>query len=169
MRIFIALVIAACVFALPVSANHALNAPYRWRVTNLPLNLKIDDSAVSSADGTAAQVASANWSTSTVVDITQVTRRADISVVYGTACLIACTSYRLRRNSYIESATVILNQGSMSNYTAGQRQNVLCHEVGHALGLDHQNDLTSCMYPTTAGAPTPNAHDYEELELIYGG
>ena len=48
-------------------------------------------------------------------------------------------------------------------------------EVGHAFGLDHQDEnqtnanLGSCMdYTNSPGTNQhPNAHDYEQLELIY--
>ena len=54
----------------------------------------------------------------------------------------------------------------------------MCQEVGHTLGLDHQDEvfgnanLGTCMDYTSlpSGPPSnehPNAHDYEELEIIY--
>ncbi|EKD87458.1 MAG: hypothetical protein ACD_36C00073G0005 [uncultured bacterium] len=55
---------------------------------------------------------------------------------------------------------------------------VMCQEVGHTLGLDHQDEafdnpnLGTCMDYTSDpdGPPSnehPNAHDYEQLETIY--
>jgi hypothetical protein len=42
---------------------------------------------------------------------------------------------------------------------------VICQELGHALGLDHQpNGSGSCM---SGGADWPNAYDYQELGIIY--
>ena len=54
----------------------------------------------------------------------------------------------------------------------------MCQEVGHTLGLDHQDEnfdnanLGTCMDYTSNpyGPPSnehPNAHDYDQLELIY--
>lgn len=54
----------------------------------------------------------------------------------------------------------------------------MCQEVGHTFGLDHQDEifgnpnLGTCMDYTSDpdGPPSnehPNAHDYEQLELIY--
>ena len=68
--------------------------------------------------------------------------------------------------------------------TFGWRQMVTCQEVGHDFGLDHQDEnfdntnLGTCMDYTsdplagTASDPNannlhPNAHDYEELRIIY--
>ena len=51
----------------------------------------------------------------------------------------------------------------------------MCQEVGHTLGLDHQDEdfnnppLGSCMDYTSDPTPNqhPNQHDYEQLEIIY--
>jgi hypothetical protein len=53
---------------------------------------------------------------------------------------------------------------------------VMCQEVGHTFGLDHQDEnfnnepLGTCMDYTsnpTAADAHPNAHDYEQLAAIY--
>jgi hypothetical protein len=54
----------------------------------------------------------------------------------------------------------------------------MCQEVAHAFGLDHQDEnfnnpnLGTCMdYTSNPKGPLsnehPNAHDYEQIELIY--
>jgi hypothetical protein len=60
--------------------------------------------------------------------------------------------------------------------TVAWRNLVMCQEVGHAFGLDHQDEnmtnpnLGSCMDYTNSPNSNqhPNPHDYEQLELIYG-
>jgi hypothetical protein len=55
------------------------------------------------------------------------------------------------------------------------RNLVMCQEVGHTFGLDHQDEdfnnanLGTCMDYTSDPEPNqhPNAHDYEELDIIY--
>lgn len=70
-----------------------------------------------------------------------------------------------------------------ANYnTPGWRHLVMCQEIGHTFGLDHQDttfdnpNLGTCMDYTNDPAGTlkgqlsnehPNAHDYEELGIIY--
>jgi len=68
--------------------------------------------------------------------------------------------------------------------TPAWRNVVMCQEVGHTFGLDHQNEnfnntnLGTCMDYTNDPSGTlgtngtlsnehPNAHDYEQLEAIY--
>jgi hypothetical protein len=59
--------------------------------------------------------------------------------------------------------------------TPAWRNLVMCQEVGHTLGLDHQDEdfdnanLGTCMdYTSNPGTNQhPNQHDYDELEAIY--
>lgn len=66
--------------------------------------------------------------------------------------------------------------------TAAWRQFVICQEVGHTFGLDHQDvnfsnaNLGTCMDYTNDPSGLlknqlsnehPNIHDYDELEIIY--
>lgn len=63
---------------------------------------------------------------------------------------------------------------SLARYdNADERQHVMCQEVGHTFGLGHTSeDGTSqgtCMdYSQDPGSTRPNAHDYEQLDLVYG-
>ncbi len=62
------------------------------------------------------------------------------------------------------------------NNTA-EMQHVICQEIGHTFGLDHQDEsgisLNTCMdyYHNTSASDTksthPNQHDYDELATIY--
>jgi hypothetical protein len=59
--------------------------------------------------------------------------------------------------------------------TPAWRNLVMCQEVGHTFGLDHQDEnfdnppLGTCMDYSSDPVPNqhPNAHDYEELQIIY--
>jgi len=53
------------------------------------------------------------------------------------------------------------------------KQSVTCQELGHEVGLDHQDvdfyntSLFTCMDYQVDPYPSPNPHDYEQLETIY--
>ena len=65
--------------------------------------------------------------------------------------------------------------GSAPYNTSAWKQMVMCQEVGHDFGLDHQDEnfnnpnLGTCMDYTNDPSTNqhPNAHDYEELDIIY--
>jgi hypothetical protein len=80
--------------------------------------------------------------------------------------------------THIVQGTTRLNNTyfSRSPYnTTAWRNLVMCQEVGHTLGLNHQDEdftnanLGSCMdYTNSPGTNQhPNAHDYQQLASIY--
>ena len=80
---------------------------------------------------------------------------------------------------HITMATALVNQLIYNNpmYTPDNYLQVVCHELGHVMGLNHidenwlNEDLRSCLdfvnYQLAYRNKSPNAHDYEELEHIY--
>lgn len=86
--------------------------------------------------------------------------------------------------SHITQGTVKVNDSYFNTATynkAEWRSMVMCQEIGHTFGLDHQDEtfdspnLGTCMDYTNnpAGGSgqlsnvKPNQHDYDQLEIIY--
>lgn len=83
-----------------------------------------------------------------------------------TGSTVGQTSYAYS-GRYTVSATVYLDtRFAQSSYR--NRLTDTSHELGHAVGLKHTNDKTSCMYPyVNVGATTPNKADYSRLRILY--
>ncbi|MFB9768676.1 M57 family metalloprotease [Lactiplantibacillus modestisalitolerans] len=64
---------------------------------------------------------------------------------------------------YWNQANASLNSAYSMSYSAA----VAVHEVGHALGLDHSDDVTSVMYPVSQGRSQLSGADIAGLKSIY--
>jgi hypothetical protein len=49
----------------------------------------------------------------------------------------------------------------------GERPYIVCHEIGHALGLGHSTQKTSVMYTVGGVSSRPDAHDLKSLVDFY--
>ncbi|OGE74290.1 MAG: hypothetical protein A3I07_04530 [Candidatus Doudnabacteria bacterium RIFCSPLOWO2_02_FULL_42_9] len=170
------------------SANHAWGG-YHWARTSNPFTLKLGDNLSTSWDSY-LNVASADWSQSTVLDTTVVPGSANPKNCKAVSGQVQVCNSRYGNNgwlgiasiwisgSHITAGTVKMNDTyfNTSRYnTPAWKQFVVCQEVGHTFGLDHQDEnfdnpnMNTCMDYTSNPSTNqhPNAHDYEELELIY--
>jgi hypothetical protein len=199
MKTRIALVVAAIAAIAAVSApaalaNHSWGG-YHWARQSNPFTVKLGDN-VSGPWDSMLRTASTDWSKSTVLDTSVVTGgtrpkpckatlgRVEVcSASYGnTGWLGVATIWLQSGTKHIVQGTVKNNDyyfGSSSyqyNNTA-EMQHVICQEIGHTFGLDHQDEsgisLNTCMdyYHNTSASDTksthPNSHDYQELSIIY--
>ncbi|MEK7559926.1 MAG: hypothetical protein AAB522_01335 [Patescibacteria group bacterium] len=172
-------------------ASHSWG-PYHWARTANPFTLKLGDNVSSAWDAYLAE-ASADWSLSSVLDTTVVAGQSNIKTCKPTAGRVEVCNRKYGFNgwlgvasiwvsgSHITQGTVKLNDSyfNTSTYnTPPWRRLVMCQEVAHTFGLDHQDEdftnpnLGSCMDYTRDpdGPPSnehPNTHDYKQLELIY--
>jgi len=184
----IALVGAA---AAPADATHAWST-YHWGRTSNPFTLQLGDNVSGDWDGHLG-TASADWSVSSVLDTTIVAGRGRPKQCRPTTGRVEVCNAAYGQNGWLGLAQIWLSGGhivqgvakmndtyfAMAAYNnPSEKLHVLCQEVGHTLGLGHTSEdgssQNTCMdyyrNVTDDGISThPNAHDYEQLELIYGG
>lgn len=177
------------VTATTADASHAWGN-YHWGRTANPFTLQIGDNVSSAWDAT-LRTTSADWSQSTVLDTTIVAgktgnpRRCTPTVgrvevcdeKYGFNGWLGVASIWASGN-HITQGTVKLNNSYFNTATYNTpawRNLVSCQEVGHTLGLNHQDEnstnapLGTCMDYTNDPTPNqhPNQHDYDQLVTIY--
>jgi hypothetical protein len=179
--------LTAALFAVAASATHS--GTYHWARSSNPLVLKLGDN-VSSTWDPSLQSASADWGASSVVDTVIVSGgttprqcqaaagRVEVcSAAYGQTGWLSLVSISVG-GSHITAASVRFNDtyfGSSPYNTSAWRTFMMCHELGHVLGLADQDsnpgnpNLGSCMDLTSSPDTNqhPNAHDYQQLETIY--
>ena len=178
------------------SANHAWGK-YHWARTSNPFTLKLG-SNVSSGWSTYLSTASSDWSRSTVLDTTIVAGSTSGSTCaptsgrvevcnanYGATGWLGVAQIWTTRGAHIVQGTAKMNDYyfNQAQYsTAPWHRLVMCQEVAHTFGLDHQDEnfnnpnLGTCMDytndPDGGGfyGPSnehPNQHDYDQLVKIY--
>lgn len=178
------------------SASHSWNG-YHWATRlnpiNSPFTLQIGNN-VSAKWTEYLMTASNDWSASS---------RLDMSVVGGgvsntknckaTAGRVEVCSNSYGNNGWLGIAQIWVSGGHITQGavkvndtyfntakydTPAWRRMVMCQEIAHTIGLDHQDEtfgntnLGTCMDYTdnVLGPPSnehPNGHDYQELEIIY--
>ena len=175
-------------FVLGANAYHAWGG-FHWGRTANPFKLELGDNVSSAWDGYLATTAS-DWSASLVLDTLVKAGKTKPRVCKAINGRVEVCSDRYGVNGWLGVAQVWVNgshivKGTVkvndtyfntSTYnTPAWRNLVMCQEVGHTLGLDHQDEifdnpnLGTCMDYTNDPSANqhPNQHDYDELEAIY--
>jgi len=185
----VAVTLSSSLFVVSALADHSWGL-YHWgRIAN-PFTLKLGDN-VSSAWDSYLGGSSNDWSQSSILDTVVVSGKTSSKTCKPVAGRVEVCSSRYGRNGWLGVASIWINstghitQGAVKmndtyfNYapynTSAWRNLVMCQEVGHTFGLDHQDEnfnnppLGSCM--DYSSDPTlnqhPNQHDYDQLETIY--
>jgi hypothetical protein len=184
----LAIMLVLGAFPCLTSANHSWGN-YHWGRTSNPFTLKLGDN-LSAVWKPYLQTTSSDWSKSTVMNTTIVAGQAKGKNCRPSAGRIEVCNSAYGNNgwlgiaqiwasgSHITQASTRVNDtyfNTPTYNTTAWRNLVMCQEVGHDFGLDHQDEnfdnapLGTCMDYTSDPAPNqhPNAHDYEELEIIY--
>lgn len=169
------------------AANHSWGG-YHWARSSNPFTLKLGDNVSSTWDPYLATTSS-DWSQSVVLDTTIVPGQGKTNCratagrvevcnkTYGNTGWLGVAQIWVS-GTHITQGTVKVNDTYFSTptyNTTAWRNLVMCQEVGHTFGLDHQDEifnnpnLGTCMDYTNDPSTNqhPNQHDYDELALIY--
>jgi hypothetical protein len=188
------LLIAICAVATiggVVMANHSWGN-YHWARTTASFNLTIVNSTTDDWDPYVAQAVS-DWSISKKLNMEETqgsTSDQDrrwcrgpegavriCNLAYGNNGWLGVAGISIDANGHIVTGYTKLNDSyfTQSFYnTPAWKQSVTCQELGHNIGLGHQDEnfnntsLFSCMDYQNPPYEYPNAHDYEQLDTIYG-
>lgn len=177
--------------ALPAAllANHSWGS-YHWARTANPFDLKVGNNVTTTAWNSAFDQSIVDWSQSSVLNLTEVAGTVNPKTCKATTGRVQVCNARYGNNgwlgiagisasgSHITKGYVKLNDTYFNTATynsAAWRNLVTCQEIGHTLGLDHQDEtfdnpnLDTCMDYTNSPNSNqhPNAHDYNQLETIY--
>ncbi len=175
----------------PAEASHGWNN-YHWARTASSFTLKVGNNVTgtwTAPFGTALQ----DWSTSSVLDLTEVTGTANkrCSAVSGT---VQVCNGKYGQNGWLGLASINISGSHITQGTAkmndsyfslatydnpNEKLHVMCQEIGHTFGLGHTSEdgssQNTCMdYFSNTGANAgstlsthPNAHDYDQLVATY--
>ncbi|MFY9493431.1 MAG: hypothetical protein WAP55_03075 [Minisyncoccia bacterium] len=175
-------------FTYVAYATHSWGG-YHWARTANPFNLKLGDN-VSGVWDTHLPITSSDWSVSTVFDTTIVAGQTNPKSCKAVLGKVQVCNSKYGNNSWLGLAQIWVSgnhivQGitklndtyfNTATYnTPAWRNLVMCQEAGHALGLDHQDEifnnpnLGTCMDYTSDPSTNqhPNQHDYDQLATIY--
>lgn len=189
-RVLVGVAVLVVVFAAATIAyaTHSWGG-YHWARTSNPFSLKLGDN-VSSAWDSYLATTSSDWSVSSVLNTTIVPGKTRPKICRATSGRVEVCNEKYGSNGWLGTASVWVSgthitQGTVrvndtyfntSTYnTPAWRNLVMCQEVGHTLGLDHQDEnfsntpLGTCMDYSSDPTPNqhPNQHDYDMLETIY--
>ena len=185
----VVVVLFVSLFVASALANHSWGL-YHWgRIAN-PFTLKLGDNLSSVWDSNLA-TSSSDWSLSSVLDTVVVSGSTNPRTCKSVTGRVEVCNYKYGKNGWLGVASIWINStGHITKGTAKMNDSyfnsapyntsawknlVMCQEVAHTFGLDHQDEdfnnppLGSCM--DYSSDPTlnqhPNQHDYDQLEAIY--
>ena len=170
------------------SANHSWGG-YHWGRTANPFTLELGDNVSSTWDSYLATTAG-DWSASSVLDTVVKPGKTKPRTCKATTGRVEVCSERYGNTGWLGLAQIWISGSHITKgivkvndtyYSSGTyntpawRNLVMCQEVGHTLGLDHQDEdfdnanLDTCMDYTSDPSSNqhPNQHDYDMLETIY--
>lgn len=199
------MVFAASLLALGVLVNiaSATNSwgGYHWARTTPQFTLKLGNNLSSSDWQLKLSQASSDWNSPatfgasttpllTAVVAGQPNKRCSMvsgttqvcNSTYGTNGWLGLASISISGGVHITQGSAKMNDTYFNTSTynnPNEKQHVMCQEIAHTFGLDHQStdgsSQNTCMdyfsntgiNATSAVSTRPNAHDFEELNIVY--
>ena len=193
---------AACSIALAFAgvstatqATHSWGG-YHWARTTQQFTLKLGNNLTTADWRAHLSQTSTDWNSGNSPVLTAIvagTSNKRCSMVSGTTQVcngtygnngwLGLASINITGGTHITQGSAKMNDTYFNTSTynnTNEREHVMCQEVAHTFGLDHQStdgsSQNSCMdYFSNTGANAgstlstkPNAHDFDELNLIYG-
>ena len=194
-KVFAAALLAMGVLVSVASATNSWGG-YHWARTTPQFTLKLGDN-LNSADWKAhLSQTSSDWNSGNSAVLTAIVAGSSLkrcSMVAGTTQVcnasygnngwLGLASINITGGTHITQGSAKMNDSYFNTATynnPNERRHVMCQEVAHTFGLDHQStdgsSQNTCMdYFSNTGANAgstlstkPNAHDFAELNIIYG-
>ncbi len=187
---FVLTVLALVLLALPVATTIADTsaASYHWARKRSTFTLKVGDNVNGNWDKLLRRTI-ADWNKNDTVTLDKVGGRTRpqecrpnsgrVEVCnwsYGTQTgWLGLTQLFFDRSGHIEAVTVQMNDSFLnapnSRYNSdAARRHTICHELGHAMGLEGHEDNRSCMNNSQHAVfnyVKPIRRDFRELKRIY--
>jgi len=189
--LMLVLILALAAFPASVSANHSWGN-YHWARTSNPFTLKLGDNVTAAWDPYLNEAIS-DWNPSSVLNLTNVAGSTTGRKCRPTSGRVQVCNARYGNTGWLGVAQIWASGSHITQGTAKMndtyfdtaqyntpawRRLVMCQEIAHTFGLDHQDEnfsnpnLGSCMDYTSDpdGPPSnehPNSHDFQQLESIY--
>ena len=192
--------IIAFSFVAVGSANHSWGG-YHWARTTPQFTLKLGDNLTSTDWKTHLSNTSQDWNSPTSFGASstplltaivsgQSNRRCSMVAgttqvcngTYGNNGWLGLASISVSGGTHITQGSAKMNDtyfNTAKYNNANERKHVMCQEVAHTFGLDHQStdgsSLNTCMdYFSNTGtnatstlSTRPNKHDFDELNIVY--
>ena len=191
-RRFSLAVLVFVVAAVPAFASHSWGG-YHWARTSNPFTLKVSNNTTNGWP-TYYNTAAGDWSSSSVMNLASSLGSASkrcamvagtvqvCNGTYGSNGWLGLASINITNSVHITQGSAKMNDTYFNTSTynnPNEKLHVMCQEVGHTFGLDHQStdgsSQNTCMdyFSNTGSNATstlsthPNQHDYDELVTIY--
>ncbi|MDP9224897.1 MAG: hypothetical protein M3P18_13840 [Actinomycetota bacterium] len=187
--------VVAVLSAASLYATHSWGG-YHWARLSNPFTLKLGDNLTTADWKSHLSQTSSDWNSGNTPVITAIvggTSRKRCSMVAGTTQVcngsygfngwLGLASINIIDGTHITQGSAKMNDSYFNTSTynnPNEREHVMCQEVAHTFGLDHQStdgsSQNSCMDyfsntgTTNAGSTLstkPNQHDFDELNIIY--